>query len=215
MKKLIMAMLVVFVLICLVPQASFAQKGVRWGLMGGINSANIRVSGQDAASIDWKSILGIRGGGFVRIHFHDVVAIQGETFFSQMGSKYEEMILGTNYKEELKLTYIEVPLLVKVVLPTQSSIKPNIFSGSYVALNLDAKATTYIAGVKEGEEDLEDVRTLDYGLVFGAGLDIELGNLMLIFDARYNLGLTKINDPEGLDIAVKNNALVAMLGIGF
>jgi hypothetical protein len=59
---------------------------------------------------------------------------------------------------------------------------------------------------------MENLKDTDYGLVFGGGVDFELGPGELTVDARYTLGLAKIYD-SGID--VNNRVISVMLGYSF
>jgi serine/threonine-protein kinase len=55
-----------------------------------------------------------------------------------------------------------------------------------------------------------DVKIMDFGLIFGAG--VEFGKITV--DARYNLGLTTIDDSEE-EADVKNSVISIMVGYSF
>ena len=52
--------------------------------------------------------------------------------------------------------------------------------------------------------------------MFGANLDVFVGPVILTLDARYQLGLTNLNDdPDAPDESVKNQLWQIMAGLGF
>ena len=57
------------------------------------------------------------------------------------------------------------------------------------------------------------MKSTDFGLVFGGGVDFGLGKGYFTIDLRYTLGLTTISDFEDED--VKNGAFSLMLGYSF
>jgi hypothetical protein len=62
--------------------------------------------------------------------------------------------------------------------------------------------------------DIKDLyRDFDLGAAFGAGVNIQVRNLRLIFDVRYYLGLTDVY--RSADISVKNAGLMITGGLGF
>ena len=69
----------------------------------------------------------------------------------------------------------------------------------------------------EEEEDIKDsTKSIDFGLVLGAGFDYMLESGCVTFDVRYVLGLTTIDDPEVGDAAdVKNTGIQFLVGYGF
>ena len=62
-----------------------------------------------------------------------------------------------------------------------------------------------------GEDDIKDfVSSTDLGGNVGLGYQTEMG---LNFNARYNFGLSGIDDFEGVDENIKNGVL--SIGVGF
>jgi len=89
-------------------------------------------------------------------------------------------------------------------------VTPCLFAGPYLAFNLSAESY-----IDDQEFDIKDqVKSTDYGLVIGGGLDYNLLVGQLIFDARYVLGLTSIDDTTDAD-DVKNTGIMIMAGYGF
>jgi len=68
--------------------------------------------------------------------------------------------------------------------------------------------------MEDDEEDIDDVKSTDFGLVFGGGFDYEMGEGFLTFDARYALGLTSLDDSD-LEEDIKNTGIMFMVGYGF
>ncbi len=61
---------------------------------------------------------------------------------------------------------------------------------------------------------LETTKT-NFGLVFGGGFEILYSRLTIQLDARYNLGLTNLNDADdAAEVSVKNRTWSFMLGLG-
>jgi hypothetical protein len=83
----------------------------------------------------------------------------------------------------------------------------SIEAGPQVGFLMSAKAKA------EGEEeDLKDfVKGIDFGFNLGLGYKMESG---LNFAARYNLGLSNINDGEGSD-DFKNQNSVMQVSVGY
>lgn len=79
------------------------------------------------------------------------------------------------------------------------SISPNLLLGPALGINVDAKLKID-GGDTAVETDIEDVKTFDFGLIFGAGVDVG----PVTIDARYNLGLTTTDNSEE-ELDVKNS----------
>jgi hypothetical protein len=115
----------------------------------------------------------------------------------------------------MKLDYLEIPVLVKIIFPSPGGVNPYLFAGPAVAIKVSGKVKAEFAGESD-EEDIEDMKSTDFGLVIGAGVDFGFGALgkgTLSVDIRYSLGLSTISDFEGDD--VKNGAFSLMVGFSF
>lgn len=200
----------------LLPNLSLAQK-LTGGLKIGVNSANLH--GEDVEEfedfLNLKSKLGFCVGGFIAINLTEMFAIQPEVLFTQKGAKMKEEVFGETLKAWVNLSYLEIPVLAKLTIPTQSSVKPNLFAGPCFAIKMSGKVKAEYAGESD-EEDIEDMKGTDFGLVIGAGVDFGLGAPGIgkfTVDVRYTLGLTTISDFEDED--VKNGVISLMFGISF
>lgn len=187
---------------------SFAQ--MQLGVKAGLNLANL--SGDDISDTDSRT--GFAGGLFFMYQFSDMFAIQPEAYYTMKGATDKGTIEGYSYEAEMKLDYIEVPLLLKFLIPLKgSSIKPAIFAGPSIGFNMSAK-TKVEAGGQSFEQDMEDVASTDFGLVFGGGIGFPVGSGELGVDIRYILGLSTIDDSaEKAD--VKNGVINFNLYYGF
>ncbi len=186
------------------------------GVKGGINLANHSGSDKDDHH---KNRTAFVGGAFLTHALSGPLVVQPEVLFSMKGYKWED----AGWKETGKYSYVEIPVLVKYVIPMEGSVRPSLFAGPAPAFLLSAEEEWEYSmengfGFQEDEHsgttDVKDKRnTFDFGLVFGGGVDIAVGSRTLIFDVRYTLGLTKIDsrdDPED----IKNSVISIMAGIG-
>jgi hypothetical protein len=64
------------------------------------------------------------------------------------------------------------------------------------------------------DEEIDEVKSLDFGLALGAGVTFPAGSRTLSVDLRYTAGLTDWPDIDE-DVSNKNGGWLAMLGIGF
>jgi hypothetical protein len=103
---------------------------------------------------------------------------------------------------KLKFDYLEIPILLKLRIPT-GSFHPFIFAGPAFGFNLKA----LLAGV-----EIHDMPKADYSGVLGGGL--QLGRSIHI-DVRYTMGLQKLAVPDLETIDLKNGVLSATLGLAF
>ena len=214
------------VLVLLFSSSLLAQGITAKGIKCGLNIANL--TGDDVENADPKICLVL--GGFLTYELNEMFAIQPEVLFSMKGAKFEDEYTEeySNYEYydrtegSWKLNYLEIPVLAKLNIPMESNVKPNIFIGPALGINLSAtydmdyewweKEDGVIVDEGSGSDDgdIEDIKGADFGLIFGAG--VEFGKITV--DARYNLGLSTIDDSDE-ESDVKNSVISIMLGYSF
>lgn len=179
-----------------------AQAQMQLGLKAGLNLANL--SGDDAGSPESKT--GFAFGGFFTYQFSPMFAIQPEIYYSMKGAADKMTVEGVTVDLTYTFDYIEIPLLIKFMIPIQgSNIKPAIFAGPHVAINTTAKVKAEYQDQSQ-EEDIDDFKSTEFGLQFGGGVGFPVGSGELGFDIRYIMGLTTLFDVEA-DPDVKNSVL--------
>jgi hypothetical protein len=204
MKKLF----TIFFIIAAFTSLSLAQMQI--GPKAGLNLANL--SGDDIEDTDSKT--GFAGGVFFMYKFSDMFAIQPEAYYSMKGATDKFDYEGGTIDVTYSFDYIEVPLLLKLLIPiTNSSINPAIFAGPFVGFNTTAKAKAEADGQSE-EQDVEDFKSTEFGLAFGGGLGFPVGTNELGFDVRYILGLSTLDDSEE-EADVKNSVINFNVYFGF
>ncbi len=208
MKRLVVTMFTIVLMFTLCSSSVFAGGLTGKGLKGGLNFANLR--GDDVEDLDLNSKMGFCAGGFITYSINDMLAIQPEILFTMKGTKQEEELWGETFKQTISLNYLEIPVLAKLSIPGQGSFVPNLFIGPYLAIKLTGKVKVEYAGESE-EEDIEDLKGTDFGLVFGGGVDFALGSSKVTVDARYTLGLTTIDASEW-EADIKNGVFSLMVG---
>ncbi len=207
MKKLMTALAAAaFAVLVLLPGPAAAQFGIK---VGG-NMA--KVTGADAQDIGGtlKTKVGFMGGIFLALNFGSVVTVQTEVLYTMKGAAFEYTDLDDTYTEKLYGDYIEIPLLLKLRIPTPG-IQPFVFAGPSVGFKLREKLTV------NGEDiplDEKILKNNDYGAIFGAGLN--LGRHFML-DVRYSMGLQKVIDTVGGEepLDIKNGVWGATIGIAF
>jgi Outer membrane protein beta-barrel domain len=184
MKKLVTLFL--SIILVGVVNVAMSQVQLALGLKGGLNFAKLDVSG--TASSNYENKTGFHGGGFLLIKLTKI-GIQPEILFSKQGSSLKFSGIPTL---ESNIDYINVPIMLK--LYTVAGI--NIQAGPQFGFVASAKQDVLNATTgKITTEDIKDqLKGYDLSLGLGLGWDAPFG---LTFDARYNLGLSKINDASG------------------
>ena len=187
------------------PAITKPQKTFQVKLMGGLGLANLSfldfsLGGQDVLESAKQSQSEILGG--IGLSFGKTFGIEVDALYMRKGAKFadETTIKGVliEVDSNLNIDQLSIPILAKYKFTPGSS--PFILAGGEVGLVISAKlAYSLTAGQisQSGEEDVkDDLRSIDYGLVFGAGYEAALGGLSVGLEGRYHLGLQNILDTS-------------------
>lgn len=203
MKKLFIASLAVLFVTALLTQPAAAGVGVKGGLAWPTLAFSSSMEAPPLTTLHTPM-----GGVYFGIGL-GIFSIQPEILYVRMGARMEET---PDWMED-RLDYIQVPLLLKInVLP--GPISPMVYGGPYGAYLLKATGVSYISGVTESTDIKDQVKSTDYGVTFGGGIDFKLG-VKLSAEVRYNLGLANITKNPSAGEWVKNRCLMVLVGIGF
>lgn len=195
MKK-ITILLVFLGLTSLVTQVN-AQVQFALGVKAGPNFANIDVNSSIGAN--YKNRTGFHGGAFALIKLTKI-GIQPELLFSQQGS----IVKFNSGDGEANFDYINIPIILK--LYTVAGI--NLQVGPQFGFLSGGEVKQTLNGVSTVRDAKEFYKGSDFSAALGLGWDLPFG---LTIDARYNLGLSKINDGTNSDKA-KNQVFQVSLG---
>lgn len=181
----------------LISVMTFAQAQVAIGIKGGPNFA--KLDANSSAGQNYKNRTGFHGGAFVLVKVGKI-GIQPEILFSQQGSKvtFNSQNLDQNF------SYINVPIILK--LYTVAGI--NLQVGPQLGFLSKAQGESIINGVKTTQDVKSAFKSSDVSLALGAGWDLPFG---MTLDARYNLGLSKINSGANTN-DTKNQVIQVSVG---
>jgi hypothetical protein len=211
MKKFTIILIAVLWAASLSPAAGKITFGVKAGMM----SANMFTTNTD---VEWSSKWGITGGAFVCFALSDMFTIQPEVLYSPKGAQYSLSDGTTTLNASVIAPYIDVPLLLKVYLPTGSSegVRPTVFAGPYIGFKAGAgkfKTDIVYSGQHDTSEDtLTNLKSTDFGFVLGAGAEFPLDTMKIMIDFRWGTSLSTIS-TEGDN--TKNKVWTFLLGLSF
>ncbi len=173
MKKLLLTAAAVFAF-------GFANaQEVKFGVKAGLNMTTIT-----GGEFSGGTKAGFHIGGLAEIKLTDKFAIQPELLFSTKGSSYA--FFGIDVDQNL--SYVDMPVMAKYFVIEGLSIEAGPNVGFLVAAELK--------GDGEDVDNKDDLKSVDFGLNFGAGYELKNG---LMFQARYNIGLADISEEEDGD----------------
>lgn len=181
------------------------------GIKAGVNISDLTNLESELIELGTKS--GVAVGLFYRIDVTDSLSIQPEFLYMMKGVGDSGVTNGKEWSLSFDIDYLEFPILLKYRFPYVGKLEPNVFVGPYLAVKLTAK-TEITVDEHSVSEDVEDIHSLDYGMVFGGGVDFELWSGHLVLDARYALGFRDVS-TEGLERKTLHRVFTVMLGYCF
>ncbi len=214
MKKLFLLILVVLFTYSIATNAA----GISLGLKGGLAIAN--ASGDfiddmaEEMDADVGPKMGFLGGIFVDLGLSENFGIQPEIIYISKGITATGVDDDVEFTSTVNLTYLEIPLLLKLKIPASPQLGFQILAGPTIGMNLTSNVVIESDGVIVEDEDIkDDIKSMDMGVSFGAGVGIGMGSGMLTLDGRYTMGLISIADDT--DEEAKNNCISIMAGYAF
>jgi hypothetical protein len=181
---------------------------VRLGLLAGGVSANVTT-----ATVDQIPNKSSRTGFLVGISatrsFGKYFAFGPELTWVQKGVKAQDNSHTVN--EDIKVSYLELPLLLRVNLAT-GSLRPYLLGGPSFAIKTGCKLRLYGAGTdttRNCQDVNADVESSDFGAMVGAGIGFGRFGVSV----RYDMGMKNINKKSVGNDAVKNRTLMGVVSV--
>jgi hypothetical protein len=179
---------------------------MEFGLMGGVNI--FTVGGSDATGA--KSRTSFFGGASLMVPLGQMFFVEPQILFSGEGATYTD----TSVTSTLKLSYVQVPVLLGVNIGGTERSGLRVFAGPMVAFKVGCTAEGSGGGltVSGSCSDIGlDVKSTDFGVTGGAGFTIRGNRFNLNVFGRYTLGLAKVIT----DFDIKNQGFSIGAGLSF
>lgn len=183
------------------------------GLIGGFNVTNLI---RDPGDVSSQHEDRVRAGfGLVAdLPLSPRFSLHLEPMFIQKGAHFDFIDLESENldarREQVDLTYLEVPALLKLRL-LQKATAPYLLAGPSFAYLLSAKQ-----GKPNQKRDIKDVRKdYDFGLTGGGGVFLTSDPVEIFLEVRYNYGLMNIDEEATDGSELRNNGFRILLGLLF
>ncbi len=188
--------MVLTVLFTLLASPSFAQRTLSFGPEGGVTFANLSFDPDEGETFKQKT--GGAFGGFVNVGINDKLSFQPEFVYLMKGAKNDDF----DFKVSVGL--IQIPMLLHVKVPTSGMVTPFFNVGPGLGFRTSAKVEEF------GEEDdiKDETKSTEFSMLFGGGVMIRNFSI----EARYDLGLTDVNDDPSDDQSVKTRTFMLLFG---
>ena len=160
--------------------------GGSFGIKGGLNISNLYTKNVD----DENKLLGFNVGIFAELPVNSMISLQPELLLTTKGAENTYNNVFADGATKFRLTYVEVPLLLKANITNNF----NIHFGPYAAYLVNAKITDVSSNGTTSTQELneDDLNRFDLGVA--AGLGFQFGGFGI--GARYNYGLTTVGKEQ-------------------
>ena len=150
-------------------------------------------------------------GGWVGRDFNAKAGMLVEFFYDQAGTKvgFTETD-GTRIEQEVRVNYIQVPVLGRANFKASNAAVLHIFGGPTFAFKASQSQKLTVNGVEVPDDEEASLKGNDMGITIGAGFDIK----PFVVDVRYTWGLMNINKDSGIgEPEVKTQQFAVMFGM--
>ncbi len=186
---------------------AYSQSKLSLGFEAGLNIANTN----ETPSSSFGSKTGFIIGAVLDAPITPTFSIAPGLRFITKGNSYS----GANGTASNTASVIEIDGLLKVKFPL-TEVKPYVFAGPSLGFILSASYTeTPTGGTSSTTDRSSNFETIDFGLMFGGGLDFKLTPTMDLFGQfGYSLGLSNIqkNNPA---VTTKTTGIQMTAGLRF
>jgi hypothetical protein len=174
-----------------------------YGLRLGVNSA---VLNSDQAEMDMNARAGLAFGAVYGLQLANSTPLWLEAglMYSEKGGRTD--ILGE--KVTCRLTYLEVPVVIKYGFDVADDMYIEPFLGGYFALGVGGKIKEY--RTRTSEDSFSRVNRPDAGIRLGCGIEY----MMVYAEFGFEFGLANINKSNDFD-SVRNQSLFFNIGVNF
>ena len=182
-----------------------------FGFKGGYNYSSF--NGEVTKDNSPKGLSGFYVGALLELPLGDVISLQPEVIYSRQGAAWEQKNNLGSFKKDLRLDYLNIPVMAKV------NLGPLFLQGGVqFGFLVDKPEVSYTAGNRRISQtvDKDAYASFDFGV--GAGLGVNLGQHFFV-EARYTHSLTNALDPnnnslKNAHISDDNNFKNAVLSLG-
>lgn len=213
MKNITQGLLILSV--CVLSSQAYSQITA---LRAGFNLSTLSFSDEfDASFYDYKSTPGFHIGTTFDIPLGEMFAIETGVLLTTKGTQYSTEFdfgfVSIQNSAKLNILNAEIPVSFKTIFGINDNLDVYASAGGYLGVSIigiERYETTVNGETEKDEEEVffeeDGFQRLDYGLTFGAGVELK----GFIIGASYDLGLANIVDSEE---PVRNRVL--KIGIGY
>ncbi len=194
---------VALALLAMLPTGASAQIDV--GFQAGVNL--YKLTGDSISAADSLGTLkGINIGVTVAVPVSDLFSVHIGLAYSQQGTAANDFF-GDSINAKVKINYIDIPVLAKISPSMDGALGVDFFVGPSIGFKIGCKlssSSTLFTGDCDSTTNDIQVKSTQFSIVGGAGINYAVGSGSLLLQGFYNYGLTNIDDSATPDPADPN-----------
>lgn len=189
-------------------QGTAATNPLEIYLVAGLNVAKLTTNIPEVSipelSVSTGSRLDFIGGVLLDWPLTSPIAIETGGLLSIKGLKFDVTTFGERIENAVRMTYLDVPALVRVGVAKNESIAGFLLAGPTLGVHLSSSARLTAAGISVTEGISDGVNAFDLGLTIGGRVQYK----RFIGDVRYTFGLLDAFEAgfDGTDGLVNDTA---------
>lgn len=195
MKKVIL-LLTSFISVTAFSQETVKSSNAKFGIKGGLNYSTV-TKGDFEEGLDPRTSFHIGFVGEIPL-VGNILSLQPEMLYSRQGFETNFMLLGTNYKDEYQVDYINIPVLLKLRAGNVLSFE----AGPQFGLKINEKVVSNNTQVER-----DNINEFDTALAGGVSLNFN----EFFISGRYTYSLNEIIK----DSNSKNSVFQVGVGLRF
>jgi hypothetical protein len=184
--------------------APAAAQDFSYGVKGGLNLSNISFDAE-GSSVSNGTRAGLAIGGYVESWLRmEGWSVLTEALISQKGSKIET----DDVDRSLRLTYLEVPVLLRAAVAAPRNTPLHLYIGPAFALELSESRVEDESGEPAIKEDF--FKPFDVSITFGGSFMVRKATI----DLRYSVGIANIADEDDFEpgVTARNRTFSILVG---
>jgi opacity protein-like surface antigen len=172
-------------------EAQFKRVELGFRFMPTFTKLDVRTS--TGGTITGSAKVGFGAGAFLGVNLSKNVSLIGECIYSAISQKTSDL----NVNRNIKLRYINVPILLSINTGKMNLVNLNAVAGPQIGFNI--RNSIDISGANEinNSQPVLSIKKNDFGFAYGAGIDFGINpsrTARLGFGYRGVRGLIDIND---------------------
>ncbi len=214
MRSLHITSLILICLMISITDASAAEN-IHFGALGGGNFSTITIDPKTAFDPSATNRANI--GGFIEFGLSRNVFLETRGMYVQKGADAKGRGLEQDFRAEAMANYVTFPVLLKVK-HISDLWRPYLVVGPEIGYKTSAKAVVRgPLGVEDDADFDEGVRSMDFAMCLGGGVEIPAGRVSILAEGLYSVGLRNIANVSADDniTNVKTRTFLISFGVRF